>query len=178
MSPPYVVKSNPNWADIPEQWTCLLTGYWSHVLLQNLDLDTGPIARLKSWAVSCIPENLGCGKSQWRPREAVHPSPLPHRQKGSWTWSAKEVMRTPEESKVTLLLWAGWWCQGHPPKNVYSGLFHPHPHHKGKCGFYYYFPDLYCYVTTSFPPTISLPVSSSLTVLLFLLSNGPLHFQN
>lgn len=157
MLPQYIVKSNPNLANVLAKWTCLLTVYWSHVLLQNLGLDTEPVARLKSWAVSCIPENLGCGKSQWTLREAVHPLPLPHRQKGSWTWSAREVMRTPEESKVTLLLRAWWWCQRHPcPQNVHSGLFHPQPHYNCKCCFYYYFPALYCHVTPNSLPFIIL----------------------
>lgn len=111
-------KNHPTLADVLEKWTGLLTVYWRHLLVRIRDLDTGPVARLKSWVVSCIPENLGCGKNQWRPRGAVHPSPLPHRQKGSWTWSAREVMRTPEGSKVTLLLRARWWCQRCPAREM------------------------------------------------------------
>lgn len=165
MSSQHRVKSNPQFAEVLEKWTFLLTVSWSSVLLWNLDLDTGPVARLKSWAVSCISENPGCGKSQWRLRGAVHPSPLSHRQKGSWTWSAKEVMRTPKESKVTLLLRPSDDTRASLPSRRPLWLSHPHPQYKCKCHFYYFPPP------PNFPPFFIL---FSLVILPFLLSNEPL----
>ena len=140
----HMVQSDPNWADILEQGTGLLTGCWSHILLQNLDLDTEPVARLKSWGVSCIPGSLGCGRNQWRPKGAVHPSPLPRRQKGSRTWSAREVMRTPEEGRSPCYRGPGNELPAARPWNVHSGLSCPHLYHKCTCGFYYHLPALCC----------------------------------
>ena len=152
-----MVQSDPNWVDILEQETGLLTGCWSHILLRNLDLDTGPVARLKSWGVSCIPGSLGCGRNQWRPRAAVHPSPLPRRQKGSRTWSAREVMRTPEEGRSPCYWGPSDELAAPHPGNVHSGLSRPHLYHKCKC---------VAFIITSLPsvarslPTVAPPLAS------------------